>query len=307
MARTFTDYFPSALRERYAATMPLHPLRREIIATQLTNSTIDRAGSVFVHRMMADTGASAADVVRCFILARDVYELPPLWAEIESLDNKTSAATQYDMLIDIGRLIVRATLWFLRRRAERMPIADVLAFFAPGVSAVAKSLPQVLSADDLAHVAARETGLAALAVPPALAARIARLDAMYAVLDIVELAAESKREVALVATLYFDLVGKLNLRWLAAQITKLPSDTQWQAMARSAMRDDLANLQRQLAARVLALSPAIARAPALVQAWEANQELPLKRMRDVMIEISGARETDLAMLSVLLRELRVLT
>ena len=32
-ARALVDYFPSALRERFAAAMTDHPLRREIIAT----------------------------------------------------------------------------------------------------------------------------------------------------------------------------------------------------------------------------------------------------------------------------------
>ena len=42
------------------AYMPRHPLKREIIATHVTNSMINRVGSTFVHRLMETTGAQAA-------------------------------------------------------------------------------------------------------------------------------------------------------------------------------------------------------------------------------------------------------
>ena len=77
-------------------------------------------------------------------------------------------------------------------------------------------------------------------------------------------------------------------------------------MARAAMRDDLANLQRQLAAGVLALSPSLSETQALLTAWEEHHSKALTRMREVMADLKQARESDLAMLSVLLRELRVL-
>jgi glutamate dehydrogenase len=120
------------------------------------------------------------------------------------------------------------------------------------------------------------------------------------------MAEERKRPVDLAASIYFSLVGKLGLRWVAGQITALPSDSHWQTMARAAMRDDLANLQRQLAAGVLSWSPALNTTESLLSAWEEHKAKSLLRMREVMAELRQARESDLAMLSVLLRELRVL-
>ncbi|HXF45825.1 MAG TPA: NAD-glutamate dehydrogenase domain-containing protein, partial [Burkholderiaceae bacterium] len=57
-------YFPAALRERFAAYIPRHPLRREIIATHVLNSMINRAGATFVHRLMETTGAAPPQIVR---------------------------------------------------------------------------------------------------------------------------------------------------------------------------------------------------------------------------------------------------
>ena len=306
VAQSLITYFPTALQTKFAAIMPKHALKREIIATVVANNTINRAGSVFVHRMREETGATAAEVVRAFILTRDVFEMTPLWNDIDALDNKVPTATQSEMLIEVGRLVLRATLWFLRRRSERMPIANVLKFFAPCIATIAKRLPELLSADDLTALQAAGARLIQQGVPASIASELARQDAMYSVLDIVEISLDTQRPVELAASAYFALVGKLNLRWVASQITALPSDTHWQSMARAAMRDDLANLQRQLTTGVIALSPALNDATGLIAAWESHHAKALARMNEVVDDLTKARETDLAMLSVLLRELRVL-
>ena len=306
VADALITYFPTALQQKYVGVMQKHPLKREIIATEIANSTINRTGSVFVYRMQEETGATAPEVVRCFILTRDIFLVGDLWNRIDALDGKIPAAAQNDMLIDAGRLVLRGTLWFLRRRTDRMPIAKVLEFFASGVATVSDRLPAFLSPEDLKALQDAEARLVSKGVPTELASAAARLDAMYSVLDIVEISQELKREVALAAAVYFALAGKLDLRWLAGQVASLPYQSHWQAMARAAMRDDLANLQRQLASGVLKLSPEFTNPDALIQAWEKHHDKALTRMREVMADLKSARESDLAMLSVMLRELRVL-
>ncbi len=309
VAQALISYFPTPLQKRFKDVMQQHPLKREIIATEVANATINRTGSVFLHRMCEEAGATAPEVVRSYILSREVFGLDRVWQQIDALDNVIPTATQTAMLIEVGRLVLRSTLWFLRRRGEHMPIADVLAFFAPGVAAVDAQLPQLLSADDARMVQHAEQQLAEEHVPTLLARAIARTNAMYSVLDIIEASEQMKRPVPLAAAIYFSLAGKLSMSWIAAQVAKLPTDTHWQSMARAAMRDDLANLQRQLTESVLQLSPqanTLDATAAAIATWEVHQAKALAHMHEVMDDLKAARDSDLAMLSVLLRELRVL-
>src|SRR6185295_641084 len=64
--------FPSPLPERFGDVMRRHRLRREIVATRVTNDLVDRAGTTFVYRLRDDTGASPADIARASIVAREV-------------------------------------------------------------------------------------------------------------------------------------------------------------------------------------------------------------------------------------------
>ena len=59
VATALERYFPTPLRGPYKAQIHAHPLRREIIATHVANSMVNRVGSTFVHRMQEETGAAA--------------------------------------------------------------------------------------------------------------------------------------------------------------------------------------------------------------------------------------------------------
>jgi glutamate dehydrogenase len=306
VAQALVGYFPQLLRSRYADFMPRHALRREIIATVLANTMINRTGSVFVHRMQEETGASADEVTRAFILVRDVFGMEALWGEIDALDNKVPAAQQTQMLVDAGTLVMRGTLWFLRRRRERLPIAEVIKIFQPAVVKLSGQLPGIFSAGDREAWDAYAEGLKSKGVPTALADRLASLGALYAALDLTEVALEQKRDPALLASLYFELVGELQLRWFAEKITQLPTETPWQALARNALRDDLSSQQRALTMAVAKMSPDSTDPAAMLSAWKERYAGPLGRLESMTEELKRQGSIDLAVLSVLLRELRSL-
>ncbi len=304
VARTLVDYFPPLLRARYAPVMTRHPLRREIIATVVANGMINRTGSTFVQRMIEDTGARPDEVTRAFILVRDVFGLEAIWAAIDALDNRVPAQLQYEMLIEAGRLVLRGTLWFLRRRRERLPIARVIEIFRPRLEQLQARIPAVLAAGDRASWEAHAQRLAQAGVPGELAHRVASLGALYATLDVTEVAMAQKKSIESIAALYFALVGELELRWFSEKITALPTDTPWQALARNALRDDLSNEQRALASSVSALSPDSEDPATMLAAWHERYAPVIARLKAMTDELRRSGPVDLAVLSVLLRELR---
>jgi len=306
VARSLVGYFPTLLQTRYADVMPRHPLRREIIGTVVANTMINRTGSTFVYRMQDETGASAEEVTRAFVLVRDVFGMEELWSQIDALDNQIPAALQSEMFVDAGRLVLRATLWFLRRRRERLPIAQVLEIFQPAVTALRAQLPGLLAEGDRRAFEDYVARLAAKGVPGKLAESLGELDALYAALDVTEVALEQKRDPAIVAALYFALVGDLELRWFAEKITQLPTETSWQALARNALRDDLSSQQRALTTVVTKLSPEETDPVRMLAAWKGRYAPSLMRLRSMTDELKRAGTLDLAVLSVLLRELRSL-
>jgi glutamate dehydrogenase len=293
-------YFPEPLRARFKREIPAHALRREIVATHVTNSMINRVGSTFVHRMQEETGAAPPDVVRAYLITREVFGMVQLWRAIEALDYKAADRVQTAMVIDAGRLIVRATLWFLRHRAHLADLSRAIDHFRSGAERVAALFPQLLPATERAGFDAAAARLERDGVPAALAANVAALDALFNALDVVEVADQLGRDIEAVARLHFAMAGELDFPWLRSAIGRLPADSHWDTLAKAALRDDLAGMLRALTADALRAAPA---ADGLA-AWKTRNAVLYERFRQVLADLHGAQSPDLAMLSVALRELR---
>ena len=175
------------------------------------------------------------------------------------------------------------------------------------VAALRAQLPAILAEGDRNAWAAYVKRHTEKGVSAPLAESLAAVDALYAALDVTEVAIEQKRDPAAVAALYFSLVGELELRWFAERITQLPTDTSWQALARNALRDDLASQQRALTTSVAKMSPDAANPTAMLGAWKERYAPAIARLKAMTDELKRGGTMDLAVLSVLLRELRSLS
>jgi glutamate dehydrogenase len=289
-------YFPATLRERMAAYIPRHPLKREIVATHVLNSMVNRVGATFVHRITEMTGAKAPQVVRAYLLAREVFGVVALWQQIEALDNRVPDALQAEMLIHEGWLTSRATTWFLRSRRLAEPMAPTIERLGPAVQALARRLAPAASKSALA------VGWIGAGVPAPLAARVASAEGLLDALDIAEVAGSTERGFDEVCEVHVGVGERLGLARLRHQIDTLPSDSYWQGRAKAALGDDLAGLQRALAQQVLAGGAGTA--AALIARWEQAQAAALERARRLLADLAETKQADLAMLSVAMRELR---
>jgi len=304
IATAIERYFPRPLREAYRKYIAAHPLRREIIATHVTNSMVNRVGSTFVHRMHEETGATSPDVVRAYIIAREAFGMVELWRAVEALDYKVPERVQTDLGISAGRLLVRATLWLLRNRTHLADVAAAIARFEPGVRALARLLPEALPEAERSACRQAQARFVAAGVPEGLAARVAVSDSLFAALDVVEVATALHCEPEVVARLYFALGGRLEFPWLRSRIDHLASSSHWQALAKAALRDDLASMQRQLTAVALRAAPGERDPARLAALWEAAHRMLLERFGQVLADLRTAEAPDFAMLSVAMRELR---
>jgi glutamate dehydrogenase len=254
--------------------------------------------------MREETGASTAEVVRAYMVTREAYGMVAFWQQVEALEPSVPDPVQSAMLLDSGRLIVRATLWLLRNRKHLAGVAAAIAYFRPGVEALEALLPDALAASARQAYDEAKARYCEAGVPDALAARVAGLDTLPAALDLVEVGEALGRDVGAVARAYFELGDKLDFPWLRARIATLPAESHWQALAKAALRDDLAGMQRQLTADALRGAGAGDDARQVIAAWEDANRTLLERFRQVHADLRAHQSLDLAMASVAMRELR---
>ena len=308
IATSLQRYFPRALRERFPQQLLRHPLRREIIATHVVNSMVNRVGASFVHRLHEETGAAAPDIVRAYLGTREIFDQVSLWQDNEALDHQVKVGTQNQIVLASLRLIERGTVWLLHEREALRNMDATIKRYAPGAAEVAAGLERWLGEQDRAALDKDTAQLVEQGVPSPLAQRVARLDAQVSALDIVQVGLELDQPVDAVAGAYFGVGGRLDLGWLAMQIARQPADNHWQGLAKVAMRDDLSALARALARSVLvsAQDSKVRDPVARIDAWQAQREFKWTRCRQLVADLRPTAELDMAMLSVLLRELRAL-
>ncbi|MBN8508562.1 MAG: NAD-glutamate dehydrogenase [Burkholderiales bacterium] len=296
VGQTLQRYFPPLLRAQFEAYIPRHPLRREIIATHVLNRMVNRVGPTFVHRLTETTGAAPPQIVRAYLAARDVFCFGPLWKRIEALDAKVDDALQAAMTQRLKDTLPRAVTWFLHPRRLAEPMQGLIDRLTPAVATLRRRLEAAAAAYDV--VAAWTAG----GVPADLACAVAATEGLYDALDIAEIAEGTEQPLDDVTDLHRDIGTRLGLRQLRRRIDALPDDSHWDHLARIALGDDLAALQRAITLEVLAVGRGSVAEQ--LQAWEAENRGELDSVQRSLAELGEAKTVDLAMLSVAMRKLR---
>jgi glutamate dehydrogenase len=299
------DYFPTPLRDRCGDEMANHPLRREIVMTQLVNEAVNRGGTSFFFRAIEETGASAADVLRAYIVVREVYGLRDLWRAVESLDNRVPVDAQTKVYLEARRLLDRAVRWIVSNRRSPLDVPGEIARFQPGVSSLLPRLGGLFRGCEQESLHDNAEALIKLGLPDDVADLATRLMYSFGLLDIVETAHATGCPIDEVAGVYFVLSERFGVDDLLSKISALPREDRWQTMARMALRYDLYAALAGLTAEVLSSTSAGVDAEARVLEWEQVNATSIARTRNAIGEFdeSGA---DLAALSVLLRQIRTL-
>ncbi|MBX7265479.1 NAD-glutamate dehydrogenase [Micromonospora sp. Llam7] len=298
-------YFPTPMRERFADRMGRHRLRRDIVTTVLVNEAINRGGISFVFRVVEETAASAADVIRAYVVVREVFGLRELWAEVEALDSRIDPELQTSVYLDTRRLLDRAVRWLVTNRRSPIDVPAEIARLRDGVAHLLPELETLFYGREREAIAAHIDSMTARGVPRELAERSTRLMYSFGLLDVVETAAGTKRQVSEVASIYFVLSDRFRVDSLLSKISLLPREDRWQTLARMALRYDLYAALAALTAEVLDSTPGDLPPHERVQQWEQSNATSIHRAERAMGEFDESR-ADLAALSVLLRQIRTL-
>ena len=297
--------FPTTLRQRFPEAIERHRLRREIIATAITNSMVNRLGPTFVREMIDKTGAPPSAIARAYAVARDAFELRPLWQAIQKLDGRVAASTQIIMIRETEALLERAITWFMGHGNQPLDIAAEIRACQPGIQTLSTMLHSVLEGGEQAALDERTQGLSNQGVPAALARQVALLPLLAPAVDVVRIAGGSGKAVETVAAIYHRIGERHGLNWLRRQARKIRTSDHWQLQAINAVVDDLFSHQSQMTVRVLEDGTSQPGQDP-IKAWTQGRLAAVERLALLLNELHSAATLDLARLAVANRQIRAL-
>jgi glutamate dehydrogenase len=294
LGRELNRYFPKEMSQRYPDALHAHRLRREIIATQLTNSMINRGGATLIVRIADQTGAIPASIAAAFAAVRNSFDLIELNSEIDGLDNKLPGKIQLDLYAAVQDLLLDRLVWFLRNVDLKQGLETIVAHYRDGIGQVAAALNGALSKPALAARDARLAELAKAGVPDELARRIASLGALKAAPDIVLVADRAKKPVGEVTATYFATEAFFQLDRVAAAVPGIVVSDYFDRLALDRALDSIGDAERRLTAAMVGNGVAGVGA---VEEWVKPRQAEVERIRSAIHEIAGSGLT-LSKLSV---------
>ncbi len=298
LGRELGRYFPEEMSQRFSEALHEHRLRREIIATQLTNSMINRGGATLIVRIADQTGAAPAAIAAAFAAVRNSYDLIGINGEIDGLDNKVSGKTQLDLYAAVQDLLLDRLVWFLRNVDLKLGLEKIIGHYRNGIAQVAGALDGALSKPALAAREARVAQLARSSVPEALARRIANLGALKAAPDIVLVADRAQKPVGEVTATYFATEAFFQLDRVIGAVPGIVVSDYFDRLALDRALDSIGDAERRLTAAMVGNGQVSGLAGAgAVAVWVKPRQAEVERIRAAIHEIAGSGLT-LSKLSV---------
>jgi glutamate dehydrogenase len=294
LGRELGRYFPKEMSVAFPEALQGHRLRREIIATQLANSMINRGGPTLMVRIADQTGAAVEAIAFAFTAVRDSYGMPALNEEINTLDGKVPGELQLSLYAAVENLLLDRLVWFLRHVDFKTGLDKVITHYRDGIAQVREALGTSLSKEVAAARSHRETELTEAGVAADLARKLADLPILKAAPDIALVADRTSRPVGEVAKTYFASEAYFQLDRVTGKVADIAVSDYFDRLALDRALDQIGDAERRLTAAMVGNGAA---GPEAVEKWVGARRDEVERIRASIHEIAGSGLT-LSKLSV---------
>jgi glutamate dehydrogenase len=142
------QYFPEKIRTRYAARIKDHPLKREIIATMITNRVVDQAGCAFLNTLVRQAGATMIQGVTAYLIFDEVLAGTEVRDRIMAADNQMPAQRQYELLIGLEKALAGLCAQAIEQDLPLSLAKSCVQTYRQRLSIFRSHLPELLPPDE---------------------------------------------------------------------------------------------------------------------------------------------------------------
>jgi glutamate dehydrogenase len=297
--------FPAVLTKKFEDAVINHPLKKEIIATQIANDIFNHMSISYLDRMQQSTGVTHADIAKAYIATKEIFALDSIWLAIESLDYKVDSELQYHMMLRVSRLIRRASRWLIKNHRTQLNASTLIDLYGSHIQDLERKLPSLLPEALREQWKVAKDELLVMGAPESLAETLSSCEYLYDFLGIIAVSNSLDKDITIVASSFFTLAERLELDAFSEHLEKkMPTTTHWQSLARESLRDDLEWQQRQLTQNMLgSIACDALNIQEKANEWLAQQDVLTARWKHMITELNNHNDGDISMLSIAIREL----
>ncbi len=296
--------FPARLANSYHDEMQSHRLRREIIATQISNHVLNEMGITFIYRIKEETGASVVEIIKAHAIASRIFKADELIHLLDGLGTKISIKLQYELLHYARALLHLSSRWFIRSRFLQQDMSNTIAHFSTQIQKIEGLIPELMSGMTRNQSAVLKKEFLAKGLTVDAAERVMMYRVLYTTLNIVDIATEQSFDLEMTAKIYFDVGTHFNLVWFRDQLGADAREGYWNTLARLTLRDELDQLQKMIT-MVIMQSTTVTESNVkhVIQDWMKQHSRPVERWTQVLKMLHDNASADYTPFFIALREL----
>lgn len=291
-------YFPTKMRSKFKNEIENHQLRREIIATFVSNSIVNRTGTTFYHQLKEETGMKGCDIARAYTVVRDIFDLRVIWESIEDLADKIDLETSMILYEEVNILLDRSAHWLLRNCSNPLKTSELISSYKPMICEIKKNLEDMTN--DIIKKARdeRQKKYISAGVPKNLARDLSNLEALSSATDIALVANKTGLPINLVGQVYFEIGDKFKIAWLRNEAKKLFTDSHWENLSTKTLIGIFYDEQMRLTEDVLKKGCDNKSCEFTLDNWLKDKKKVVMRYNNFISDLRDEEKISLAMLTI---------
>jgi len=304
--RYFLGYFPKVVSRDYAASLNMHSLKKEIIATVISNKVVNQAGATFAYGIERATGCSPWEAVRAYMIVENLLQADEFRKMVHALDNIISASDQNGYLLQMENIIAREVLWMLKHMPTERISFDFIIQYQEQISRFRENL-----ISHLETICSLETGcidkkveeLEKGRVPVELGKWIVLLPYLKDVISIITIKEEKHANFIETGNLFIQITNSFEINWISNVLENFTPETTWEKSALENLSRELEMHQSRIVLNVLGFKRKGEGPDAAFRSYMLEKETEMKHYREIAAKIKEEKSNDLLALGVLVRRL----
>lgn len=295
------NYFPKKMQSKFKNEIMNHGLKREIVATSITNEIVNNVGIEFFHLAQDYTGLSGCDIARAYSIVWKIFDLENMERSIDVIKNNQ---TRIELFHIVRTFLQTSIYWFLRNRPHPLNVLKIVDEFHVGISVLLDKIGSFIQGNVKNRFKLQVDYLVKKKIHSKLATQIACLDSLYSSMDIVLISNKTGVSVDEVATLYFDLGEKFSYNWMKEKADSLVKSGYWKKMLIKAIKDDIYDQQRELVTNILLTKKK--EGEASLEAWSNKYKREIRIYCNFTKSVKLTEDVDAAKLVVMTKQGNIL-
>lgn len=238
--------FPKSMVKLFGDKIPSHPLRRQIIATQLSSDFVQSLGITFIPEVMSEVDVSVEEILSAFLFVKEFYGYNIILECLAKNENKIPHDIYMKIWQNLRMLMRRSTRWILRNKEINAEDQALLQKYLSEKDKINDLLPKIATGQPKKLYLKMVKKLSGFHLSQADKEVLARPLLDFSSLNIIDSAIRYNANIQDIAEVHFLVFEKMKTDLLRIATSYNNFSSRWSVISRFKVKGTIDALQREL-------------------------------------------------------------